>query len=526
MKSMLLGLWFCLLLVGCGDHERAATPGEPRTGGLAIVALDADPRTFNPVRMTTAQSSRVFAMLQPGLVRLDPDTGDWQPGLATGWTVAEDGMRVTLTLDSSLRWSDGTSFSADDVVASFDLYRDPEVAYPQRARLDPIEEVVATDAETVRIEFASAPGDPIALLAHIVLPAHVIESLDRDDPAGWSVGRAPVTLGHYRLASWDQDDRLLLERNPHHPAPPARLDRIEIVVVPDAAVRALQLRTGEADLVAALPVNQAADLEEEADVEIERVFGRSVAFLQYDLGDPVVGDVRVRRAIDLAVDRDAVVRGVLFGHARAAGTFLPPVSWAHDGSLDPTPRDLDRARVLLEDAGFVARGDGVRERDGEPLRIRMLTVVGDPIREAVASSIRAQLEEVGIEILLRPIELASLVRAVRSDDFQMMFAQLSGPLDADVRPFFRSDGRFNFGGFSDPRFDEWADVAVNATDRAEALEAARSMQELLVEQQIVTPLYFPATLVAHRARLRGIAPTWLTPFASAEQWWVVDAPAP
>jgi len=524
MKSMLLGVWVVLLLVGCGDRERTATSDEPRTGGVAVVALDADPRTFNPVRMTTAQAARVFAMLQPGLVRLDPDTGDWQPGLATGWTVADDGMQVTLTLDTTLHWSDGEPFTADDVVASFDLYRDPGVAYPQRARLDPIEGVVAVDDGTVRIDFASAPGDPIALLAHIVLPAHVIEGFDRDDPSAWSVGRAPVTLGFYRLASWEQDDRLVLERNPHHPGPAGRLDRIQVVVVPDAAVRALQLRTGEADLVAALPVNQAANLQDEPDVAIERVFGRSVAFLQYDLDDPIVGDVRVRRAIDLALDRDALVRGVLFGHARAAGTFLPPVSWAYDVSLEPTARDLDAARALLDEAGFV--GDGVRTRDDEALRIRMLSVTGDPIREAVASSIRAQLAEVGIEIVLRPIELASLVQAVRGDDFQMLFAQLSGPVDADVRPFFRSDGRFNFGGFSDERFDTWADTAVNATDRAEALDAARAMQQMLVERQVVTPLYYPATLVARRDRLRGIAPTWLTPFAAVDQWWVTDAPAP
>jgi ABC-type oligopeptide transport system substrate-binding subunit len=115
---------------------------------------------------------------------------------------------------------------------------------------------------------------------------------------------------------------------------------------------------------------------------------------------------------------------------------------------------------------------------------------------------------------------------VRGDDFQVLFAQLSGPVDADVRPFFRSDGRFNFGGFSDERFDGWADTAVNATDRAEALDAARAMQQMLVERQVVTPLYYPATLVARRDRLRGIAPTWLTPFAAVDQWWVTDAPSP
>lgn len=527
LRPTTIGLVLLLgILAGCAapEGDAPAEDASPVRGGRVVVGITADPVSLNPVRMTTAQAARVLLMVHPGLFALDPATGRWKPSLATAWTIAADSTAVDVTLDTRLRWSDGEPFSARDVAASLDLYRDPAVAYPRASRLDDVADVTVVDDATLRVRYATRVGDPLGLLAHDVLPAHVVAELDRADPASWAIGRAPVTLGAYRLASWDTNDRLVLERNPHHPDAAGHLDAIEIVVVPDAAARLLRLRTGEIDVVGSVPTNQAASLRDEAGVSVLPVEGRSVAYLQYDLEDPRLQDVRVRRAIGLAIDRTRLVDGPLFGFGAPAASLLPPVSWGHDPDLAPSAYDPDAARALLDDAGFVAPGDGaVRRRGDDELRLTLHFVSGDPIREAVVTAMAAQLRDVGIELDTRPRELGALLQQASQEDFDLLFLQLGGPIDADVRPFLSSAGRFNFGSFADAEFDVLAERAATQPDRAAATRAAFAMQRRLERLQPISPLYYPAQIVAHRTRLRGLAPDWLSPFQGVTSWWVAPS---
>lgn len=510
-----------LLAPGCSERGGESQDASPRAGGRAVIALDADPGTLNPVRMVTAQAARVLALVHPPLVRLDPEISRWMPAAATQWTVSEGADEIVVHLDTRLRWSDGEPFGAHDVVATFELYRDPVVAYPRLDRLRVLETIEALDAERVRFVFGEPVSDPLALLTHDLLPAHVVAQLDREDPPGWSIGRAPITLGAYRIARWDQDDRIVLERNPHHPAP-GLLDGIDVVIVPDAAVRLLRLRAGEVDIVASVPASHGADLRDDPGVELVAVHGRSVAFLQFALEDPILSDLRVRKAIDLAVDRSAIVSGVLYGFADPAASFLPPASWAHDASLQATRRDLDAARALLDEAGFTLGPDGVRRSGDRDLRLRMLSMAGDPVREAIAVLLRTQLAEVGIDADVRSMDLGSAMRAVQSGEFQIFFAQVSGPVDADLRAFLASTGRFNFGRYSGAELDSLAEAAARAEDRDEARRLAARFQTLLQRELPLAYLYYPATLVAHRSRLVDVSPNWLSPFDGVERWWVRD----
>lgn len=516
--------WLVAVLVAlaaCGaPSDPPPSSDAPVSGGVAVIALEADPGTLNPVRASTAQAARVFGLLQPGLVRLDPDTSAWVPGLAKTWSFAADSTAVTLALDASLRWSDGEAFTARDVVATFDLYRDEAVAYPRRSRLAPIASVTAVDDTTVRFDYASRPADPLIAIAHDVLPAHLVETFDRADPASWPIGRAPVTLGAFRLVEWATNDRLVLERNPFHPDPPARLEGIEIVVVPDAASRLLQLRTGEVDLVASVGKAKLEALREDPAIEIVPVEGRSVAFLQFDLEDPRLADERVRRAISHAIDRADICERVFFGHARPAASLVPPVSWAHAGELAPIVHDPARANALLDEAGWARDGDGIRTRDGEPLRLDLLSVAGDPERENVVVLLQTQLRAVGIDVRPQGREMRTLIRTLQTEDFDLALLQLSGPVDADVRPFLTSTGPFNFGGWSDEEFDRLANDAATLASRARARAAARRVQEIVARRQPIAPLYHPSTLVAHRVRLRAVAPTWISPFDDAASWWI------
>jgi peptide/nickel transport system substrate-binding protein len=150
----------------------------------------------------------------------------------------------------------------------------------------------------------------------------------------------------------------------------------------------------------------------------------------------------------------------------------------------------------------------------------MLSISGDPSREAAATAIQAQLRRIGISLTVRPMELGSFLRAAQNDGFQILFARLGGPIDADLRPFLRSDGQFNFGHYASPRFDQLTDRAALGFDREEARRIAILMQKMLMEEQPVTVLYYPPTLVGLNPRVRGATPTWLSPFEGIETWWI------
>jgi len=515
-----------LFLAACGPQSEgtdAPPASTPQPGGTLRLAEGGDPGNLDPLRMTNNHAARVLDLMHPGLFRRDADNAGWKPGLATEWSLSADSLALTVTLDTRLRWSDGKAFDASDVVASFDTYRDEAFGYPRRSRLRPLEAVEALDEARIRFRFAQRVLDPQMVLAHDILPAHVVETLDPEDLASSPLVRNPVTLGHYRLQSWDSDERLVLERNPHHPGPPGHVETIEVLILPDGPSRILRLKAGEVDVVGSIPMAQAEDLARDPELEVVEVTGRTTAFLQYNLRDPHLADVRVRRALSHAIDREGLVQRVYAGRAKVAASFLPPGSWAHDADLAPTPFDPDRARALLAEAGFEDQdGNGLVDRDGEDLTFRMLTISGDPTREAVATVLQTQLREAGVGVDLRPIEISSLMGAVRADDYQILFSHLGGPLDADVRVFLTSEGRFNLGHYEDPQFDRLAEVAATGPDRTTARAAALRMQARLQEQQPVSMLYYPATLIGLRARVQGATPNYLTPFADVAEWWLAE----
>lgn len=531
LPLVLLLVWG-MALSACGDGERDRSDrsdeaaADRRSGGTLRLALEADPQTLDPLHMTTSQAARVFALLQPGLFRLDPETGVFRPGLAERWGFEADSLHFHVVLDTTLRWSDGRAFRSDDVVASFELYLDERAAYPRRQRLSTIESMEALDEATVRFGFERTPSEPLLLLSHDVLPAHRIEGWDPERDPALPIGTEPVTLGPYRLARWERNQRLVLERNPHHPGPPGYVDRIELRVLPDATTRVLQLRTGEVDVVGSIPPATADGMADEPGVRVLELPGRTMAFLQYNLEDPALAETKLRRALSHAVDRAAIVERVYFGYGRPAASFFPPVSWAHEPSLEPVAFDPDEARRLLDEAGFRDRdGDGRRERaDGEVLSLDLMTVSGDPDRQAVATLLQSWWDELGIETRIRALELGGFVGALRQKEFQVALAHLGGPIDADVRPFLSSTGGFNFGSYANDEVDRLARLAATATARTVAQQAAHELQRQLTHDQPVSMLYYPWSLVGVAERVRDARPSYLSPFHRAERWWLEGSP--
>ena len=514
-----------LLLTGCGQNssEPAETPTNvaPMSGGTLTVAVDADPRTLNPVLRTTAISGSILGEINDGLIEMNPQL-EFEPGLAKRWIWSDDGLQVSYHLRDDVRWSDGESFSSRDVVATYELFINEETPTPWRSNFAQIESVTAPDDTTVVFRFIERSLENLFnSAAFSILPAHVIESLDVSRIEQWEINRSPISLGPYRVAEWRTNDRLVLERNPEYADEPARLDRVVFKVVPEEATRLLQLEIGEADMVESVPVKDISRLRDNPDIRLVDMGPRYMGYLLYNLQRPGLGDARVRNAISFAIDRRAFVDGLLFGYARSiANPITPIVAWAYHDGLEPHQRDLDRAKALLAEAGWSdSDGDGIVDRDGEPLRVEIKTRTGDPVRENGVLVIQSNLRDVGIDARPRMMELSTVLDQVREGDFDIYMGQVSGRLSPDLTNVFGTGGGYNWGGYSNATVDGLMTEARAATSREVAARLWRQVQEILYAEQPQTMLYAKSPLVGLRREIRDANPNFLTPYEDLALWW-------
>lgn len=514
-----------LLLAACGQKssEPVETPinMDPVSGGTLTVAVDADPQTLNPVLRRTAIAGSILGEINDGLIEMNPQL-EFEPGLAKRWVWSDDGLSVSYHLRDDVRWSDGVGFTSRDVIATYELFTNDDVPTPWRSNFAQIESVTAPDDTTVVFRFVERSLENLFnSAAFSILPAHVVEALDPTRIEQWDINRNPVSLGPYRVAEWRTNDRLVLERNPEYAGEPALLERVVFRVVPEEATRLLQLEIGEADMIESVPVKDISRLRENPDIRLVDMGPRYMGYLVYNLRRPGLDDPRVRNAISYAIDRRAFVEGLLFGYARAiANPITPIVAWAYHDDLAPHERDVDRARALLAEAGWTdTDGDGIVDRDGQPLRIEIKTRTGDPVRENGVLVIQSNLRDVGIEVRPRMMELSTVLGQVQDGDFDIYMGQVSGRLSPDLTNVFGTGGGYNWGGYSNATVDSLMTEARAATSRETAARLWRQVQEILYAEQPQTMLYAKSPLVGLRREIRDATPNFLTPYEDLALWW-------
>lgn len=469
----LAGLFGACLLAGCARDE--STMPTLRVG-LAQPVLDVDPR-----RAADAASARLGRLLYSRLVELDADyrprpaAADWQPIEALRW-------RFTLRAPRP-HFTDGKPLTAADVAATYGAVLDAGAASPLRGELGPLAAVTAVDDD--RIDFTLSAPDPLfpARLTQGIVPARCAGAVPTGERPCHYDGSGPFAL--QSLAA----DRVVLQR---------RRDgvRVEFLLVPDPTVRVLKLLRGELDLLQNdLPPELLAYLERQSAVRVLRGPGTGYHYLGFNLTDPLTGDARVRRAVAHGIDREALIRHLLGGAARPAGSVLPPGHWAGVDDLPDYRHDPALARRLLAEAGWRAP------------RLTYKTST-DPLRLRIATAIQAQLAQVGIRVRVQSTEWGSFFGAVRAGRFQMYSLAWVGVTQPDVlRQVFHSasvpPAGANRGRFADPTVDAMLDTA--AAEPARQADLYRQAQRRIHAELPYVPLWYEDNVAAVRTGVRGYA---------------------
>jgi peptide/nickel transport system substrate-binding protein len=448
-------------LLGAGVLAFAAgvsgcASGDGEDPSYLRVAMINSPTTFDPRVGVDEASQRLQPLVYSSLFVLD-DHLDVVGDLASSWETPDE-TTYLVHLKPGVRFHDGRPLTAADVVYTYRSFLDPAFTSGRKGAYRQLASVDAVDPATVRFRLKEPFGSFLVNLVMGIVPQGAA------DPA-----HNPVGSGPYQFVRSVADDRVVLKRFDGYFGTPAKNPGLVLRIVPDDTMRGLELRKGSVDLVVNdLALDVVRDLDRRGEVRVTPSPGCDYAYVGLNLKDPVLADVRVRRALVHAIDRQAIVRHLRRGLASEARGILPAISWAAVPDLPDFPFDPARARALLDDAGY-------RDPDGDgPLPRLMLTLKTSNVEfvRLQATVIQQNLRQVGVAVEIRSYEFATFLSDVIRGNFQMCTLQWVGVSDPDMlrRVFHSSQAPpvgWNRGFFKDPEVDALIERATRSVDREE-----------------------------------------------------------
>lgn len=534
-----------LLMAACGPGDADRAPaGTPRGGGTAVVLVGQDLQPLNPLTADMRPNLQIHqhALYTP-VLRHGPGLRP-APGLAERWDtvrVAPDTLQLTFHLRRDVRWHDGAPTTADDVVFTYHRIRDPRTAFPHLTAFDGYApRAERPDSFTARFRVRASPDFLVPWMGLPAVPRHLLATVPPEAMRTHGFGHGPVGNGPFRFVRRDAGREWVFEANADHPAALGgrpRLDRLVFRIVPDGTARLTEVLTGRAHL-STLPY---------ASVDRVRAGARVMSYsdgtwnyISWNLRDPLFRDARVRRALTMALDREAMVRAVTQGYGQPGRSTVTPVHWSYDPH-DPRlslPHDPAGARRLLAQAGWRDRdGDGiVEDAAGRPFRFVLHVPTGtDEYRDAAVMA-QSDLRRVGVNASLQLVEMNSLVallegrlvrRGRRVREFQAaLFGWVDGPLKKDDSPYLHSraaDGPYGQAGYSNPRADRLMDTLRLIMEREEARPVWREHQRLFLEDSPFSVLFYPELLLVVSDRLQGVEVDARGSLASVSRWRLAPA---
>lgn len=505
---------------------------EPIHGGQVTVAIAQDITSFNEYTgFGETTETAILDQLFPTLLVEQPDyeqhPPSFAPNLAISWAFSDDNRTLTFKLRPNARWSDGTPVTAEDVAFTFRVQKDPRLSWPGQEIKDFIEAVEVVSPTEVRFRFSRAyPYQLMDANDGHILPAHAWGAIPLEAWPHTDFSRVLVTSGPFRVGSHLPQQVLTLVRDPAFWEPPKPyLDRVVLKVIPDTGQQLAQLLAGLVDVVLMVPPREAVELKRHPKVEVVEVPSRVWGYVGWNNRRQPFSDRRVRRALTMAINRQAIVDTVYWGLARVAKGPIPSTMWAANRNLKPLPYDPHQAAALLDAAGVVDRnGDGFRDWQGKTWAIELLYPSVNTLRAQVALMIQADLAKVGVRVELTPMEFTAMMARQEAGNFDAVLSAWSEATKVDLTSAWvtpsATTGSNNFIGYSNPEVDHLALQAREEGDLAKAKVFWDRAQELIVEDQPVTFLYEGVQLVGISRRIKGANINPASVFFNLAEWYV------
>ena len=489
--SRFLSLALVLFIGGC-----RFSPSSDRPPGYLIVGIESPPLHLDPRHSTDANSVRIGNLIYNSLLRAD-ENSRLRPELAESWRRVDDRTYI-FDLRKDVTFHNSKPLTAADVQFTYASILEPSNRSPKRAQLRPLEGIDQLGPHRVRFRLKSS---------HAPFPEQFTLGIVPAD-GGASDPRLPAGSGPFILESVESGEKVILKANASYWEGKPQIAGLIFKIVPDAMVRALEFKKQSIDFLQNdLEPDMLPWLRDKAGAAVETHQGTTFQYIGINLTHPVLKRKQVRQAIAHAIDRESIIRHLIKETATPASGLLSPLNWAHEGAVRKWPYDPEKAKRLLDEAGF-----GDPDGDGPLSRLKLsFKSTNLDLRRRIAEAFKEQLQRVGIELEIRTYEWGTFFSDVKRGNFHLYSLAWVGILDPDIYfQIFHSssvppDGD-NRGRYSNARVDRLLEQGRAAADASERKFIYGEVQKILAEELPYIPLWWWKNVVVQSPSLDGFVP--------------------
>lgn len=503
----------CFVISGCarvadeGIKEDSAAD-TPDYGDAIVAASIADARTLVPLLASDSASSGICNLIFNGLVKYDKDlnlVGD----LAKSWQILDNGLVIVFNLRQDVKWHDGKPFTAADVEFTYKKLIDPAVKTPYSGDFEKIKSLEVIDDYTVKVSYPEPFVPALASWGMSIIPKHLLEKEDLNNA---KFSRAPIGTGPYKFKGWKSQELIKLNSNHGYFEGRPYIDKYIFRIIPDSATMFLELQNRGIDYMGLSSLQFVRQTATQFFKKYYQKFsyqGFSFTYLGYNLNDPKFQDIRVRQAINYAVDKKEIIDGILLGLGTICTGPFAPRSWAYNTQVQPVPYAPQKAGELLKEAGWLKNKYGYLEKDGQLFEFTIITNQGNDERKQTAEIIQKRLQKIGMKVKIKIIEWSAFINEfINKRKFEAVLLGWSLSFDPDSYDIWHSsktkEGEFNFISYKNEKVDTFLEEGRRTFDQEKRKEIYHQIHKIIYEEQPYLFLYTPDSLPIVSSRVKAI----------------------
>lgn len=543
---LVIAITASMILSGCAKSEKVENPPTVKAGGTVTISQEGEPGNLNPLIWATTSDTNVSNLIFDTLVRPN-DKLELEPDLAKSWTISPDGKIYTFELNDNIKWHDGVAFTAKDVAFTFNSLANPQYDAGAYSRVEPIlgaKEFHEGKADSVsgikvisdnKIEFTLVEPNAsfLANLCIGIVPEHILKDVSPTEWAKHESNRKPIGTGPFKFVKWEPGQYIEVEANKDYFSGAPKLDKI-VYRFGDANTMIAAFMSKEIDIVP-VPVSEVESIKTLDFADVKTSNDLSVYYIGFNLRNPMFKDVKVRQAFAYAVNKELIVSSVIGEFGEVCDDLFPNAHWSHNPDVTKYPYDKNKAKQLLEEAGYKTNANGIYEKDGKELKFTLEVPTGKKEREKTAVMLKQQWEEIGIKCEIIQLDFPTLVtkllpkskdgkqREVTAEDFDAYILGFGIEVDPDeYRPYFNSvympPNGYNFCGYSNPAMDALLEKQIKQIDAKERQATFFEIGKILSDEQPWIPIYGQKSVFAANINIEGFNPDFRGVTFNAKDW--------
>jgi peptide/nickel transport system substrate-binding protein len=475
------------------DKPSAAASGTPQSGGILRFARTQDAVNLDPIKPLENLSIWTVLLIYDQLVRVSADGKGYEPGLATDWNIAKDGKTFVFNLRKDAVFHDGSPVTAQDVKFSLDRARSPECNW--NWMYTDITSVDITGDNQITI-LSKVPYAPIlsnlALFSASIVPEKVVKEKGKD-----YLANNPVGSGPFIFEQWQRGQKMTFKKNPNYwKKGQPYLDGVEFVQEPEDTTRQLKLRAGEIDVASDIPYSSIATLKNEQDINVQLFPLAGINLIHINTTKEPYGDVKIRQAMNYAVDRNSIIQTILLGNGKPAVSYLPRVLY-FDDKLPSYEFNVDKAKQLMKES---TKPQGFKTK---------LTInSGNDVYRQLAIILKQELAVIGIEVEIEQLEPGTKEENLNAMNYEIAAGYVtSDVIDPDELTTYEvaSEGgtKSFFTGYKNPQVDELVVKARGELDEAKRKDLYSQIQKIVQQDAPFIFLFEQPSSYATRSNVQG-----------------------